>query len=377
MKRSGVSGSRNFLYLGIVAAIVCAAVYFAFAALRRGSGLRATSFFGHTYPVANLPGIGFGGLDAPSETPPPLTIERMFASGDPAGDDPPGTVVLMATGDVIPARSVNMQALRRADFRWAFRQVSEVVQSADMTLINLETPLVSDCPPTDDGMIFCGDARHTEGLLEIGTDVASLANNHAGNYGPEGIRETVSHLADRGIAVTGRGEPALLTRSGTTYAFLAYNDIGARIDDMQVAADIRNAKQNADAVIVSFHWGTEYVRMPTTRQRHLAHLAIDSGAELVVGNHPHWYQPVEIYRDRVIVYAHGNFVFDQMWSKETTLGVIGRYGFAGGTLVSVRFIPIGIRDFGQAYFLEGNERDTVLSVMKQASLDLAGMPLTE
>ena len=102
----------------------------------------------------------------------------------------------------------------------------------------------------------------------------------------------------------------------------------------------------------------------------MGHLAIDSGADLVIGNHPHWVQPIEIYKDKLITYAHGNFVFDQEWSLKTKQGVIGMYTFYNNHLVDVEYLPLQIEDFGQPYFLTGEAKQNILSSMKIQSEDL-------
>ena len=96
---------------------------------------------------------------------------------------------------------------------------------------------------------------------------------------------------------------------------------------MDFAGDIQALKRQVDFVIVAFHWGIEYTALPTQEQRGIAHQAIDAGADLILGNHPHWVQATEKYQGKYITYAHGNFVFDQMWSQETREGVVGKYTF--------------------------------------------------
>ncbi len=103
----------------------------------------------------------------------------------------------------------------------------------------------------------------------------------------------------------------------------------------------------------------------------IGHLAIDSGADIVIGNHPHWYQGVEVYRNRLITYAHGNFVFDQMWSEETRQGVVGTYTFFDDKLVAASWKPVRIYDYGQPRFEDPAYDQKVLSTMEQASRQLA------
>lgn len=134
-----------------------------------------------------------------------------------------------------------------------------------------------------------------------------------------------------------------------------------------INAQVRDAKQKADIVVVAFHWGVEYTSQPTKRQRQLAHLAIDSGADLVIGNHSHFLQPVEVHQGKHIIYAHGNLIFDQMWSEKTRIGVIGKYIFYDNNLVDIEFIPIKIYDYGQPRLVLGKEKRKILAEMRSES----------
>lgn len=277
---------------------------------------------------------------------------------------------IIATGDVIPARSVNAQSSRRNNFIWAFEKTSGFLKNADITFINLETPLIKNCPITVEGMIFCGNSKNVKGLVASGIDVASLANNHAGNHGEEGVEETAELLRSNNIEVAGVSEPIYKTVNGITFAFLGYNDITApqpgvaNVEKEIIKKQIQEARKKAAVVIVTYHWGVEYRDLPDERQIELGHFTIDNGADLVIGNHPHWIQPIEFYKGKLITYAHGNFVFDQMWSEETMLGVVGKYTFYKDKLIDVEYFPVRIVDYGQPYFLEGEEKKKVLERMK-------------
>jgi len=282
-------------------------------------------------------------------------------------------ITVIATGDVIPARSVNYQTIKNSSFVWPFEKTADVVKNADVTFINLETPLLKDCRTTQEGMVFCGDLRHIEGLQFAGVDIASLANNHAGNYGEKGVSKTEELLLQNGIKTVGTGNILYNTTKETRFAFLGYNDITSPqpgvedADEEKIKKDIQEARNHADIIIVTYHWGVEYRDQPDDRQKYLGHMTIDAGADLVIGNHPHWIQPVEIYKNKLITYAHGNYIFDQMWSEETKLGVIGRYTFYNKQLVDVEFLPIRIIDYGQPYFLRGDEKQKVLDAMEKES----------
>lgn len=288
---------------------------------------------------------------------------------------------ILVTGDVLPAREVNNRAAARNNWNGPYEKTADRLRAADITFINLETPLVNGCQRTQTGMIFCGDVRNVQGLQFAGVDVASLANNHALNQGNEGFTETAELLERSGILPVGDSQqPKTLERNGTTFAFLAYNDVGEQSELLMAAAqperirnDILLAKQQADVVILQFHWGEEYRRLPTWRQQELAHFSIDNGAGLVLGNHPHWFQAVEMYKDKLITYSHGNFVFDQMWSLETRQGVVGEYIFEGSVLVDVIYHPVQIEDYGQPRWLEGEEKSQVLEELRRASLEQRDM----
>ena len=286
-------------------------------------------------------------------------------------------IVLLATGDVIPARSVNYQSTVRNNFLWPYEKIAPITTNADITFINLETPLLKVCPVTQEGMVFCGSNRHIDGLKLMGVDVASVANNHAGNHGRDGLTETIHLLESNNIAVTGDTDYVIKTVKGIKFGFLGFNDISGGIDGMQHATDenikmrIQELRGQVDVVVVTFHWGAEYRSQPDDRQKYLAYLTIDSGADLVVANHPHWVQPVEIYNGKVIMYAHGNTIFDQEWSEETKRGVLGKYIFAGKKLVDIEYIPIGLMNYGEAFIAEGTLKIAILENLKKQSEYLA------
>lgn len=292
---------------------------------------------------------------------------------------------IIVTGDVIPARSVNAGVYRRNNPLWPYEKVTQWFkdQNADVVFINLETPLISQCPVTEQGMVFCGDSGNIKGLQAIGTTIASLANNHAGNYGKKGVDATTQSLKNVGITPTGLGKPIYKTLGDITFAFLGFNDIAggekmhgiATAEKEDIRQQIQEARKHADTIIVMFHWGIEYQDQPDERQRYLAYFTIDNGTDLVLSNHPHWIQPVEIYKGKYIMYAHGNFIFDQMWSQKTREGVIGKYIFYDNQLIDVVYTPLQISDYGQASFLEGERKKEVLGNLQKQSERLQLTPM--
>ncbi len=319
---------------------------------------------------------------------PELSLEELFHPKYVVGNDPSKFRTLLVTGDVIPARGVDYFATLKHDYLWPFRRTADYTRNADVTYINLESPLFAGCPvnpgPT---FTFCGDARFVDGLTLMGADVANLANNHLTNYGAQGVTLTDQLLQKHGIQTSGLGPVAVIDVRGIKFGFIGFNGVGRAIDKTALKAGIERARQLADVVVVQFHWGKEYERQPMPDRGvptpddpvTIGHDAIDWGADIVIGNHPHWYQGVEVYKGKLITYAHGNFVFDQMWSEETREGVIGTYTFYGTKLVAATWKAYRIYDYGQPVFMNGKDDATALQTMEAASDQLAsrlGEPTT-
>ncbi|MBI2595658.1 CapA family protein [Candidatus Daviesbacteria bacterium] len=317
-----------------------------------------------------------------TKSPPQISLDRIFTYTDPGkiSKNDLDQYTIIATGDVIPARSVNSKVVRLDNFKYPFEKTADFLKSADAVFINLESPLIPNCPLTDEGMIFCGDLRNIEGLKFAGVTVASIANNHAGNHGSDGVNYTTALLEKNRIQVTGNGNPAVLTIRDKKFGFLGYNDIGHQepgiswAKEETIQKEIQTLRPQVDFLIVTFHWGIEYTPVPNQRQRDLAHLAIDSGADLIIGNHPHWVQGVEKYQDKFITYAHGNFVFDQEWSQKTREGVLGKYTFNKNSLEDVKFYPVIIENYAQPRFATKAEAIRILDEMKQSTLSIQKKP---
>lgn len=202
---------------------------------------------------------------------------------------------------------------------------------ADFTIGNLECPIASVGKAMESKIFaFRADPRVVD-RLKRRFDALAVANNHSGDYGKAAFVETLAHLDRAGIRTFGGGRdlasahaPLWIEQKGLRIALLSYNEYKPRSfeagpdwpgiawsEDSQVSSDIRAARAaGADLVIPFMHWGWEREPAPTERQRQLARLMIDAGADLIVGGHPHVTQGAEYYRGKLIVYSLGNFVFD-------------------------------------------------------------------
>ena len=298
---------------------------------------------------------------------PALSLQNLFHPTYVVPSEPSQVRTLLVTGDIIPARGVNYFATIKHDFLWPFRPTAAYTKNADITYVNLEAPLFAGCPVNPaESFTFCGDPRFAASLSYMGADVVNLANNHLSNYGAQGINETEQLLQQQNILTSGLGPVAVINVRGLKFGFIGFNGVGRAIDKTALKEGIARARQLADIVVVQFHWGKEYERQP------MAAPSVPTPDDpVVIGNHPHWYQGVEIYHGKLITYAHGNFVFDQMWSEETREGVIGTYTFYGTQLVSATWKAVRSYDYGQPVFMNPKDNATALQTMEAASDQLA------
>jgi poly-gamma-glutamate capsule biosynthesis protein CapA/YwtB (metallophosphatase superfamily) len=284
--------------------------------------------------------------DSPSATvpsptatasPQPPTPTETPTDAPPTATAPPPVVRFMAVGDVMLARSVGDRLLAQGP-GIVFQQVQPWLDQADLFALNLECVISDRGAPEPKAYTFRAPPAAVEALALAGVDVVSLANNHALDYGVEALGDMLPRLREANIQAVGAGAdagaaraPAVVVRNGLRVAFLAYVDVPvegrtgfdtrsweAGIErpglawavPSEMAFDIASARLRADVIVVLVHFGLEGRREATAGQRALAQGAIDAGAHLVIGAHPHVLQPVEAYNGGLIVYSLGNFVFD-------------------------------------------------------------------
>ncbi|MDW8299024.1 MAG: CapA family protein [Anaerolineae bacterium] len=309
------------------------------------------------------------------------------------------SVTIVFTGDLMLGRSLEEAARARNDPFFAFRHVAELLQSADLTVGNLECVL-SDlgAPAHKRYPLRCAQAL--EALRWAGFDVLSLANNHAMDFGSEALLDTIKRLRSVGIATVGAGvniqaarAPAVLLSNGVRVAFLGYvnvpqdgppfffrNDLTAATatsagvawasadsDGMaMIQADVRAARALADVVIVLLHAGYEYARVPNEIQRTLAYAAMDAGATAVIGAHPHVLQGVQRYRDGIIAYSLGNFAFDMTVDTSAALRIV----ITAQGMQRYEWLPIVIGSYGQPRMATPEQAARILKALERLSAQL-------
>ncbi len=263
------------------------------------------------------------------------------------------------------SRAVRRTMLAAKDPALPFRKIAPLTSAADITFINLETPFSDQGPYHDDGLIFHAAPEMIAALQLGGVRVASTANNHSRDCAAHGVEYTVGWLRAHGISPVGSGDSArqthegvVITSKGVRFGFLAYTydqkngnwkDLDDRIaiaDPDVMARDVRSLRGRADVVIVSMHHGIEYMPKASKDQVAFAHAAIDAGADLVIGHHPHVVQEAETYRGHQIFYSLGNFVFDQYQREATQHGEMVEVSFIGTKVLSTYVMPVKITPTG-------------------------------
>lgn len=218
------------------------------------------------------------------------------------------------------------------------------LQSADLALANLESPLTTIPSQTSGYNLFASPDR-VRFLAEAGLDLLSLANNHSLDCGLDGLAETESTLHAAGLMALGSAdEPVYRTINDLRLAFLAFEDVSVPLDGEAAVQLIRGAHDTGALVIVSIHWGVEYQGSASERQRQLAQQFVDAGAILIWGHHPHVLQPAEWFNDgkTLILYSLGNALFDQGGLADTRQSALVLVELGKKGVRSAHIIPFEI-----------------------------------
>jgi poly-gamma-glutamate synthesis protein (capsule biosynthesis protein) len=292
----------------------------------------------------------------------------------------PEKITLLFVGDIMLSRTVGTKIEEKGDPTLPFKNTLGLLSSADLSFGNLESPFFDSGPRVKSGMIFKTEPPYINGLVAAGFDVLNLANNHIMNKGVPGLSYTLNWLKIHGINSTGAGDSFTSAHAGTIafakslrVGFLGYSydngyqDISntkspvvAGMNEAQMNQDVSVLRQKVDLLIVTMHAGTEYTGKPAQQQISFARSAIDAGADLVIGHHPHVPQTIESYKNKWIFYSLGNFVFDQEWSAGTKEGLIASVELLNRAIKNVTVIPVIIENFSTPRLATDEESDRIL-----------------
>jgi gamma-polyglutamate biosynthesis protein CapA len=247
----------------------------------------------------------------------------------------PAPVVMLALlGDVMLGRSVRPTPE-------TFAYLGPFLNSADLALANLESPLTDSPVETESDYALCAPPENVKYLADAGFDLLSLANNHSLDCGVKGLLETQSTLTNARLGFIG-SETVYRSVNGIPLAFLAFDAV-TRFEAEAAVQAVRSARADGAVVIVSIHWGMEYQTGASTSQKQIAEQLAEAGAALIWGHHPHVLQPAEWINNgqTLVLYSLGNALFDQ-------------YGLANtrrSALVLVTLNSQGVEEFSAIPFL--------------------------
>lgn len=266
------------------------------------------------------------------------------------------------------------------DFSYFFSKVYSILGNDDLSIANLETTFTSSTNRVDKTFNFKGDKDYTNILTTGSIEAVNLANNHTHDYGEEGISDTKDALDEAGVPYFGYDDYAIINIDGI--------DIGlAGITGWDEATAKNNTdkaieyfhQNNVEIIIMTYHWGVEREYEQNSTQENIAHYAIDSGASLVIGHHPHVLQGIEYYNGKYIVYSLGNFVFggNKNPKDKDTMIFQQTFHFEDGMLTSsdIKLIPCSlsgksdINDY-RPIILEGEESTRVLKKIHDHSTNI-------
>ncbi|MEW4369023.1 CapA family protein [Paenibacillus kandeliae] len=249
------------------------------------------------------------------------------------------TVTLHFGGDVMFSGKVG-ELLAQKGYDYPYEYVKKLFTSDDLTVVNLETPVTSsNTTAANKTYTFKSSPEALPHMAAAGIDAVNLANNHILDQGVSGLTDTIKQLDQSGVQYVGAGkdstrayQPVYVERKGIKIALLGFSrvipeaswnagknqpGVATAYDATAAEAAIREAKSNADLVVVVAHWGVERSDTTVDHQTDLAHRFIDAGADLVVGGHPHVLQGLEQYKGKWIAYSTGNFIFTHSLTEKT------------------------------------------------------------
>lgn len=245
-----------------------------------------------------------------------LTIEEQEAEKE--AETEPVSITISAAGDCTlgtdeyfdPSTSLNAYYDSNGS-EYFLQNVKSIFDADNLTIVNMEGTLTEETARQDKTYAFKGPAEYAQILTSGGVEAANLANNHSHDYGDKSYTDTIETIEAAGIVSFGYDRTAVMDVNGIKVGLVGTYELadGMGCEDEMIANIKAVEEQGAQIVIVSFHWGLERENYPTENQVNLAHSAIDNGADLVLGHHPHVLEGIEVYNGKNIVYSLGNFCF--------------------------------------------------------------------
>ena len=307
------------------------------------------------------------------------------------------SVTVSFVGDILLARGVE-DAINDNSIEYIFESVKEKLSHADIAIGNLECALTESGVPAikTSTLLFKASPAYAKTLQEAGFSLLNLANNHTMDFGGEGILSTIEAIEESGVHALGAGAdkedanlPVFIEKKGIKFGFLGFSDFPpdgyftlsdkpdvAFVDRNTIAERIALAKKECDFLVVSFHWGREFEYECDGLQRELAHVAAESGADIIAGHHPHVLQGIEKYGQSYIFYSLGNFIFDALEPAGTDETVICDIEFGENGVKKIILTPVVISAC-RPEIVSGGRAETILENIKALSASLVAEIMIE
>jgi poly-gamma-glutamate synthesis protein (capsule biosynthesis protein) len=317
----------------------------------------------------------------------PVSADRspreISANAEPIIEAKKDRLFMIAVGDMMLDRNVLSLTMKDGKYDYPFRKIDGYLDRADIRIGNLEGPVTGNTSEAikTNGMRFTFPTDYLSALAER-FDVLLIGNNHALDFGEEGLRETKNNLSRKGITFFGvylkrrDNNSAVIKKNGIKIGFVGYHSLVGQ-GYANVILDISKLDALCDLVIAVPHWGDEYEMMQNAAQEKAAREMIDAGADVVIGGHPHVTQPISAYKGKAIFWSLGNFVFDQYFSEETMKSIsvtldIER-SVAGEVGVKYGVIPIEIgRDSQPEIMDDGAAKEFLNDLALRSDVSEAG-----
>ncbi len=305
----------------------------------------------------------------------------------------PETTTFLFTGNIVPARCVQAKIDETGNPDYPYEEVKELIQGVDFAVGTLNATLSDYTQPTGcvDTFLLVGRAENAQALANAGFDAMSVATNHIKNCGlsrcgDRAFLETLENLSQAGVQPIGAGanlaealSPQVFTLNGVRFALVSLGELESTtfatdttpgigvLDEDNLRQAIAAARAAGDVVIALPHWGPEYSVNPNYRQLNFAEIAVEAGADLIVGNHTHTVQALEAINGVPVFYGLGNFMFDQDWSRETAQGVALIVTFTGRQFTGFELVPVHIKGDGRVEIAGPEEAREILGRIQEAS----------
>jgi poly-gamma-glutamate capsule biosynthesis protein CapA/YwtB (metallophosphatase superfamily) len=261
-------------------------------------------------------------------------------------------VKFLFLGDLMFDRHIRDTSAKKGN-DFIFEKVKNLLADDDLAIANLEGPItgsnslsIGTLPGEKHHLIFTFEKSLAKTLFESNIKLVNIGNNHILNFGQDGLAETKANLSSANINYFGDNITYIANVNNYKVGFVNYNQFASGSRE-RTLENIGNLKKQADLVIVYTHWGTEYKPDAADNIKNLGHSFIDSGADLVIGSHPHVIEPVENYNGHRIYYSLGNFIFDQYFSPETKKGLAIEVTITPDKKMEYKDIPLILDNNGQ------------------------------